>query len=357
MNLVAIRISAMGDVALTLPAIRSVLDAHPELTVTMVTQKQFLPFFEGVERLHVVTADIRGRHKGIPGLWRLFRELVTDARPDAVVDLHDVLRSHVLSFFFRISGKPVYRIDKGRQEKSELTRKRHKRLRPLRHSVERYLDVFARAELPATLGERNSWFFPYPSPDRFLASKEVLPRSGPWVGVAPFARHREKRWPLEKAEVLLDSLTAAGVEVFLFGGGAAETDALKTLAHGRAHVVVTAGELTLREELGLIRQLDVMVTMDSANMHMAALSGTPTVSVWGATHSFAGFGPLGGNEKRIVQIPVERLGCRPCSVFGNVPCYRGDHACMEWIAPGDVLEKISRVLEHPGDSGAPDNAR
>lgn len=354
MNIVVIRISAMGDVALTLPAIRSVLDAYPGSTVTMVTQQQFLPFFEGVERLHLVTADIRGRHKGIPGLWRLFRELAAGCHPDIVVDLHDVLRSHVLSFFFRISGKPIYRIDKGRREKSELTRRRHKRLRPLRHSVERYLDVFARAGLPATLDKRGNWFPPYPSPDRFLASKGVLLRSRPWVGVAPFARHREKRWPLEKAEVLLDSLVAAGAEVFLFGGGAAETEALTTLAHGRSHVVVTAGGLTLAEELGLIRQLDVMVTMDSANMHMAALSGIPTVSVWGATHPFAGFGPLGDHEKRIVQIPVERLGCRPCSVFGNIPCYRGDHACMEWIAPGDVLEKISQVLDRPGDSGAPE---
>lgn len=78
----------------------------------------------------------------------------------------------------------------------------------------------------------------------------------------------------------------------------------------------------LREELILMSNLDVMVSMDSANMHLASLTGTPVVSVWGATHPYAGF--LGCNQKEENAVQVS-MPCRPCSIFGNKPCQRGDY--------------------------------
>lgn len=351
MNLLVIRMSAMGDVALSLPALTAVLDAYPELTITLVTQKQFLPFFDKTPRLRCVAADIRGVHRGIPGLWRLYREIREAYDPAACIDLHDVLRSHILSFFFRMAGKPVYRIDKGRREKKQLTSRRRKRLRPLPHTVDRYLATFKKAGFPARMPARGNWFNAVGSPDSLLAENRLLPKTRPWVGVAPFARHREKRWPLEKMEVLIESLIKAGTRVFLFGGGAEETTQLRALAHTYRGAVVVAGALSLSDELGLIARLDVMVTMDSANMHLAALSGIPVVSVWGATHPYAGFGPLGDNTHRIVQVSTDTLDCRPCSVFGNKPCFRGDHACMGWIAPGDVLSKVSEAIDEAATAG------
>jgi ADP-heptose:LPS heptosyltransferase len=82
--------------------------------------------------------------------------------------------------------------------------------------------------------------------------------------------------------------------------------------------------------------------MDSANMHLASLFGVPVVSVWGATHLFAGFMGYGQSADNAVQI--DALTCRPCSVFGNKPCFRGDHACMEWIKPEQISEKVNRIL-------------
>lgn len=345
MNLVVIRMSAMGDVALSVPALRTVVEAYPDLTLTLVTQRQFLPFFENMERVRCVEADIRGVHRGVPGLWRLYREIRRTSAPEAVIDLHDVLRSRILSFFFRMTGTPVYRIDKGRREKKQLTARHHKKLHSLSHTVDRYLETFQKAGFPARLQARSQWFSHTGSPESFLAGKGLLPKTVPWVGLAPFARHPEKRWPMEKVEVLTGALEKAGTRIFLFGGGAGEKAQLEALAHTYPASIVVAGALTLSEELGLMRELDVMVSMDSANMHLAALSGIPVVSVWGATHPYAGFGPLGDNHRWIVQIPAETLTCRPCSVFGNIPCYRGDHACMEWIAPGDVLHKISQALD------------
>ena len=89
--------------------------------------------------------------------------------------------------------------------------------------------------------------------------------------------------------------------------------------------------------------LDVMLSMDSSNMHLASLTGTPVVSVWGATHPYAGFMGWGQTEEYAVQIPLD---CRPCSVYGQKPCLRGDYACMRNIAPEAIVEKVEKVLKH-----------
>ena len=84
--------------------------------------------------------------------------------------------------------------------------------------------------------------------------------------------------------------------------------------------------------------------MDSGNMHLAALSGVPVLSIWGATHPDAGFGPWGQGEEAILQIPTDELTCRPCSVFGNKPCWRGDLACLTSISVETVAAGVGRML-------------
>jgi ADP-heptose:LPS heptosyltransferase len=79
-------------------------------------------------------------------------------------------------------------------------------------------------------------------------------------------------------------------------------------------------------------------------MHLAALSGIPVASIWGATHPDAGFGPWGQGEEAVLQIPTDVLTCRPCSVFGNKPCWRGDLACMNDISVDAVAERVKEIL-------------
>jgi ADP-heptose:LPS heptosyltransferase len=350
MRLLVIRISSMGDVALTLPACRTVLERYPEVSITLVTAASFLPFFEGIERLNTYAADVRGLHKGIRGLYRLYRELWRNASPDIVVDLHDVLRSHILCGYFRLRGIPIFRIDKGRKEKKALTARHHKVFRPLSHSLQRYLDAFTRAGFAAELSERRCWFAPRDLPEKFLDAAGAWPKTKRWIGIAPFAKHREKRWPLEKMEQFIATYDPEQTDLFLFGGGPQEMAVFRAWKKDHPHLHVVAGTLRLSEELALIARLDLMVCMDSANMHLAALSNIAVVSIWGATHSFAGFGPLNDNEKYKVEIPHTQLSCRPCSVFGNKPCWRGDHACMAWIGPEAVGQMALEALEAGGQS-------
>ena len=102
------------------------------------------------------------------------------------------------------------------------------------------------------------------------------------------------------------------------------------------------GRYSLDNELALISRLDVLLCMDSANMHFASLVDTKVISVWGATHPYAGFYGYHQDPKNAVQLD---LPCRPCSVFGQKPCFRGDWACMTQITPEMVVKKVKGQLD------------
>jgi ADP-heptose:LPS heptosyltransferase len=121
------------------------------------------------------------------------------------------------------------------------------------------------------------------------------------------------------------------------GGGKNEVMILDEWEKEFPGIINLAGKFSFAEELAIISHMDKMISMDSANMHLASLFGVPVVSVWGATHPFAGFYGWAQPSDNAVQID---LYCRPCSVFGNKPCYRGDHACMEQLPKEKIIEKV-----------------
>lgn len=329
-TILAIRFSAMGDVAMTVPVMKQVLDAHPGLTIVFVTNKNWGALCEGIPRLVFFPADLKGAHKGLKGLYKLFRAIrKAHSGISAVADLHHVLRSRIVRTFYKLSGVRVAVIDKGRAGKKALTRKENKIFEPLKTTIDRYRDVFAELGLPADVS------LPGTLPQRPSPGKTQ-------IGIAPFATYLEKTYPLEKMEQVIDMLTRdEALEILLFGGGKEEVEKLEVLAQGRPQLKVMAGKYGLNEELRIISGLAVMVSMDSANMHLASLYGVPVVSVWGATHPYAGFMGFGQQEENAAQID---LYCRPCSVFGNKPCFRGDHACMQQLAPETIVEKVRKTL-------------
>ncbi len=347
-HIVVFRFSAMGDVALVLPALARLIARHPELRITLVTRKKFAVFFKGYSNINVFEADFDGRHKGLPGLLRLFRDL-KKLRPDFVADLHQNIRTAVLKTLFGVSGVPCSTINKGRKDKKALTRKDHKIRRSLPHAVDRYLAVFSKARLNTEEQTQGDYF------NHSVYSEEKVQAwldetgigSAPLAGLAPFAQHEAKIWPLVHYKALLIKLLEKYPEhtFLLFGGGDKEKQQLDTLAALSDRVINLVGRLSLEDELTLISRLKLMICGDSSNMHLAALSGVPVVSIWGATHSDAGFGPVGQPASRMVQVPVEDLPCRPCSVYGNKPCFREDYACLHGITPEAVLSKAEEVIE------------
>ncbi|WP_020602784.1 glycosyltransferase family 9 protein [Spirosoma spitsbergense] len=347
-QILLLRFSAMGDVALLAPVVQAFTQRYPDVPITLVTRPKFAIFFSGFPNVHIVEADFNERHKGFGGLVRLFGELRQLAPVGMVVDAHQNLRSGVLKGLFRLIGVPSVTIDKGRDEKKALTRKENKVRRQLPHSVDRYAQTFDRAGF-ALQPARPFQFPPTPSADSELASFfdrcALLSKPRPWLGIAPFAQHTQKMWPFDRFAPLLATLFAGPpLTVFLFGGGAAEIVQLETLRQKFPQVILVAGQLSMAAELALIRQLDGMLCMDSGNMHLAALSGVPVLSIWGATHPDAGFGPWGQGDEAVLQIPADVLTCRPCSVFGNKPCWRGDLACLNDISVDALAERVKKIL-------------
>ncbi len=290
--------------------------------------------------LQLFFPDLKGRHKGVIGLIRLYNDIRTEGKIDYVIDLHDVLRSKILSMFFRLSGVPVSVINKGRKEKNDVITGRNKI--QLKHSVERYCDTFARAGFPVIPDEGitiDPLSEAYNKADLLITHKGVLN-----IGVAPYAKHKLKMWPEDNMMRLLEMISDHHKCKFWLFGGTDESERLTRFKGLVPDSVNTSGMLTLDEELALMSKLDFMIAMDSSNMHMAALVGTKVISIWGGTDPLNGFGAWNQPGDYSIRIPVEELTCRPCTVFGKGECKRGDFACMNWLTPEMVYKKIDSLV-------------
>ncbi len=342
-KILALRLSAMGDVSLTVPAIRAVIEANPDIRITLVTRKFFAPFFYGIPRLDLFFPDLQSRHKGFFGLIRLYRDLKNKENFSSVIDLHGVIRTKILTVLFRLSGKLGFTINKGRKEKKFLLKSKY--LRYLKHSSVRYLDTFNKAGLKGNIGKSPYLNVPDEALQKaasFLAQLSVS-ESSIRIGLAPFATHKPKIWGTDKFKELISLINQEHkVEYFLFGGGEEETAKLKELQKYSPNIHLVAGNLTLPEEIAVIKNLDLMISMDSSNMHLSALSGIPTVSIWGGTHPTFGFFALGQPAEYHIQTPASSLKCRPCSVFGGKPCIYQEPKCLEMVKAEDVYNSLQK---------------
>jgi ADP-heptose:LPS heptosyltransferase len=305
----------------------------------MVSQSFLQPLFEHCpDNVRFIGVDLYNDYKGVPGMYRLYRELLKQ-KFDAVADLHDVLRTKLLRIFFRCSGLTVRHINKGRKDKRKLTKEKDKLFYQLKPTTERYADVFRALGLNPATCDFHSIFgslrgeFSRIEP---LTGK----KTGVWIGIAPFAKHEGKIFPLNRMEqVVTHFANKEDITLFLFGGGTSEQTILEEWHAKYPQTVLVAGKLKLSDELILMSHLDVMLSMDSANMHLASLTATPVVSVWGATHPYSGFYGYSQSPENAVQV---ELSCRPCSVYGSKPCYRNNTECMRKITPQMVIEKLEK---------------
>ena len=339
MRLLVIRTSAMGDVALLTPVIRSMREQFPEAELLILTRPAFTPFFTGIEGIRIITPDFKGRHKGLAGIFRLFREINDTGEINHVIDLHDVMRSVLLRSLFKIRRIPVSVIDKGRKEKQNILRGTG-RIK-LRHSVERYMDVFRNAGFDV-----RPWSEPsiLTDPESANKAKEIIANTSIVnVGVAPYAKHPLKMWPEDYMVRLLNMISEKYKVHFWIFGGKDEKKKIEDFIKKVPASTSLCGKLTLREELAVIKKLDFMIAMDSSNMHMAALTGTRVISIWGGTDPVTGFGAWMQPDTFSISIPFKDLDCRPCTIFGRGKCRRDDLACMMWLTPEMVFGRIEET--------------
>lgn len=335
------RFSAIGDVAMTVPVIYSLATQYPQHQIKVLSRPNMAALFANLpSNVTFRGIDLKNAYKGIGGLNQLYRELKSEDF-DYIADFHDVLRTQYLRLRFLLSGKKVAHIDKGRKGKKALTRSKNKIKVQQDTSFQRYADVLKRLGLP--VDTRFESIYPAGKGDLSVFTSVTGEKGADkWIGIAPFATHAGKIYPQALMEEVIQSLDAQPkLRIFLFGGGPKETEILNGWANKYPSATCIAGKLKMDAELALMSHLDAMVSMDSGNMHLASLVGTPVVSIWGATHPLAGFMGWNQSENNAVQIDMP---CRPCSVYGNKPCSRKDYACLNQITPQMIVNKINSIL-------------
>lgn len=331
-HILVIRLSAMGDVAMTVPVLRALLLQYPQVKITVLTRGFFKPFFRDLPNVTVFPMDVNGKHKGALGLYRLSRE-IKKQHIDTVADLHNVLRTKILKTFFL--GKQFIQIDKGRKEKKALVSGAS--FQQLKTTHQRYADVFKKLGFAIDLS--NPTFS-----EKVKLNENILMKTGSqslkWIGIAPFATYQSKMYPLDAMQVVIESLSKTH-KIFLFGSKA-EKKKLEDLCVND-NVVNLAGKLTLEDELDIISNLDVMLSMDSGNAHIAAMLGKKVITIWGVTHPFAGFGPFNQPKDYMLLANREEFPLIPTSIYGNkFPENYAD--ASRSISTQKIIDKIESIV-------------
>lgn len=341
-HILVIRLSAMGDVAMTLPVLRVLLQTYPDLKITLLSRPQFKPIFAGLDRLEFMEADVYGQHQGFFGLLKLAKQ-IQSLQVDAVADLHSVIRSKVLTTMLRLQGVPSESINKGRAEKKKLTRAKGMGLVQLKSTHQRYADVFKVLGYPLDLNLHR-----FPERQRLNPRLQTLLGNEPkkCIGIAPFAAYDSKCYPLHLMEAVMELLEKdESYRLLLFGGGQKETEQLEEMALKFNSASSIAGKLTFGEELNLISNLDLMLSMDSANGHLAANFGIPVITLWGVTHPYAGFAPFMQPMENQLMADRNQYPLIPTSVYGN-KFPEGYEDVMQTIAPEKVVDRIKNLFNH-----------
>ena len=335
------RLSAMGDVAMTVPVLRAFVKQYPEVKLTVISRPFFKPFFDGIPNLDFFAFDEKERHKGFPGLLRLYRD-VKKFKIDAFVDLHNVLRSKVVSLLFALSGKKRATVDKGREGKKELTRSENKIFKQLPTMFERHVKVFEELGFPLNLSQPE---FPEKAKLDTAVLEIIGNQSQKLIGIAPFAQYDSKVYPIDLMTEVISTLAQnPNHKILLFGGGKKEIDVLDSLSKPFENVINMAGKIKFQQELQLISNLDVMLSMDSGNAHIAAMLGIKVITLWGATHPYAGFLPFNQSLEDALTSDRNQYPKLPTSVYGN-KIVEGYEDAMRSISPEKVAAKIQEQIQ------------
>ena len=338
-HILLIRFSAIGDVAMTVPVVESVAKAYPDKHFTMLSNVRFAPFFAGMpDNVTFIGVDLKKDYHGFGAMLKLFFRL-RKRHFDAVADLHGVLRTTALSIFYRLFFTKVSRIDKDRRSRKRLTRLKNKDLTPRLTSFDRYHIVLENLGFRFDLNFHS--IFGDEKADLSSIREIIGDKDCKWIGIAPFAAHKGKIYPLYLMEEVVSQIDSACLcRQFVFAYGK-ERSLVEEWAKKYRSVEVIDTRLGMAGELVLMSNMEVMLAMDSSNMHIASLTGTPVVSIWGATHPVAGF--MGWSQKSEDCIQLD-LPCRPCSIYGKKECVYGDYRCLTGIDPDAVFAKVKKYL-------------
>jgi heptosyltransferase-2 len=316
-----IQTAFLGDVVLTTPLLQALAARHgPVDVVTTPGAAALLEADPSVRR--VIRFDKHGRDRGLRGAVALARTIRDTAYARAYLP-HRSWRTAAIAMLARIPE----RVGFADAPANVLYTRRVPRVGM--HETDRLLSLAGAGAYPVTIGITDD--------DRASAQAWMISRDVPerFVAVAPGSIWGTKRWPGYPAlAALLDDF------VVVVGGPEDRHLGDDVVAGAPGRVANAAGALPLRASAALIERAAALVTNDSAPLHLAQATRTPTVAIFGPTVTTFGFGPRGPADR---VIEVEGLPCRPCSLHGPQQCPLGHHRCMQDISVDAVADAVRRI--------------
>lgn len=338
-NILITDFSTLGDVARAIPVVYPVCEANAQINFVFATHKEPATMFVNRPSNLIVLGVDTSRYNGLTGPLKLARNLQHRYSFDAVVNLQSSAFTRLMGFQFKRLNVNVFSIANGDKESKILNNARQSKPSPLLQ--ESIKATFGSMRL--TLGEEFISIYQHSE----LARSPLIPvkeDAHKWIGIAPFASHRGTTYPLEQMQLVIAEVSRwENCHIFLLGSTPEQRKALDNIMRRYSNVTSLPHiKHSTADELALMSQCDVIVTTDSAHMHMASLVNAPVVSVWGATHPLCGL--MGWHQAMRDTVQLE-LECRPCSLTGNKKCRYGDYHCLRDISPELIINKVKKVLE------------
>lgn len=339
MKILFIKLSAIGDVVQTLPALEAIKKAYPESEVTWVVEEAAAGILEGhplIGRLLVSRRKAWLRMlknpfqlaKGMGGILKFIRELRGE-RYDIAIDFQGLLKSGLLIGLARATRKIGF--DRTREFSYLFLNERLPPYDIEKHALDRYLDVarYLGAKAPSP-----SCALPISHEISGIRKKiDVLnPQKRPLIVMNPVARWTTKLWPERNFAELADRLVKKQNAFVVFTGSREDRPVIDRItAMMNEKALNWAGETTLKELAALALLADRFITTDTGPMHLAAAAGAKVIALFGPTAPWR-TGPYGPSQI-VVRTGIE---CSPCF---KREC--GALRCMEGITVAEVFEKIN----------------
>lgn len=327
-KILLIRLSSLGDIVLTTPAIRAVRANFPNAYIAMLVAKQSADTLRENPHLdEIITFDRLAKDKDTGEMWRTVR-LLRERKFTLAIDLQRKFRTEMLMY---LSGA-TEQVGKGWFCTVRVFERGNK------HATEHYFDLLHAVGIPAEDRKLELFLAESERRDALQRLKTAgVVDAGLKVGLFPGAGWKLREWMPERFAAIGDRLVQHfNADVLIFGGEK-ETELVHTVAnlmHTRA--IPFAGNLQVRQLAACIEQCDLFLTNDTGPMHIAAAVGTPTVSLFGPGNHIR-FQPLGALHQTIRH----DVPCSPCKQFTD-KCK--DNICMKGIGVDEVWHSISRVL-------------
>ena len=317
---------------MTVPVISILRSTHPEIKITLLTTKFFSTLYNQIPEINFLYFE--PKHKTLQGLFGLSRK-INKINPDFIIDLHDVLRTKILRLFLINKFGHTVVVNKGRKEKKLLIR--GIKSEPLKLMHRRYAETFEALNIKINIDD-----FSYYKKIKNTNHNYAFSSNDKLIGIAPFARHQCKEYSINNIINFIDSLDKSW-QILIFGAPGNEEQKIIKLCNNKSNRHVISSNYNLEQQMAIMSNLDVMISMDSANGHIASLFGIDVITIWGATHPNSGYGPLNQSKENSIVPDLNKFPDLPVTIYGS-NCPADYVEAINTIKCERILERLNKII-------------